>query len=105
VARRTVMGFDVSAIQILIVLVIALLVFGPKRLPELGKQIGRGIREIKSQMSAVTDDIKDTRDAARVSDIDVEAASVGSAADEPDDDLLDGVVVSGSAGPEPPQRS
>ena len=37
-------------IQILIVLVIALLVFGPKRLPEMGKSIGRGIREFKGRM-------------------------------------------------------
>jgi sec-independent protein translocase protein TatA len=45
--------FDISPIQILIVLVIALLVFGPKRLPEMGKSIGRGIREFKG---AILDD-------------------------------------------------
>jgi len=37
--------------EIAIVLVIALLVFGPKRLPELGQSLGRGIREFKGSIS------------------------------------------------------
>jgi sec-independent protein translocase protein TatA len=32
--------------------VIALIVFGPKRLPELGKSMGKGIREFKGSLSA-----------------------------------------------------
>lgn len=37
-------------LEIAIVLIIALLVFGPKRLPELGRSVGRGIREFKSSI-------------------------------------------------------
>ena len=37
--------------EIAIVLVIALLVFGPKRLPELGRSLGNGIREFKGSIS------------------------------------------------------
>lgn len=37
--------------EIAIVLVIALIVFGPKRLPELGRSLGRGIREFKGSVS------------------------------------------------------
>ena len=37
--------------EIIIVLVIALVVLGPKRLPEAGKSIGRGIREFKESVS------------------------------------------------------
>ena len=40
--------------EMLIILVIALLVFGPKKLPELGKSLGKGIREFKK----ATNDLK-----------------------------------------------
>lgn len=39
--------FDISPVQIMIVLAIALLVFGPKRLPEMGRNLGAGIRDFK----------------------------------------------------------
>jgi sec-independent protein translocase protein TatA len=37
--------------EILVVLIIALVVFGPKRLPELGKSLGRGIHEFKGSIT------------------------------------------------------
>jgi sec-independent protein translocase protein TatA len=37
--------FDISPVQIMIVLAIALLIFGPKRLPGMGRDLGRGIRD------------------------------------------------------------
>lgn len=43
--------FDFSPVQIIIVLVIALLVFGPKRLPEMGRNLGRSMREFKNSVS------------------------------------------------------
>ena len=42
---------NVGPLEIAIVLVIALVVFGPKRLPELGKSVGKGIREFKGSLS------------------------------------------------------
>jgi sec-independent protein translocase protein TatA len=36
--------------EIAIVLIIALIVFGPKRLPELGRSLGRGIREFRGSL-------------------------------------------------------
>ena len=42
---------NVGPLEIVLVLVIALVVFGPKRLPELGKSMGKGIREFKGSLS------------------------------------------------------
>jgi sec-independent protein translocase protein TatA len=50
---------DFSLWQIAIVLVIALIVFGPKRLPELGKSLGSGMREFKDSITGKSDDEDD----------------------------------------------
>jgi sec-independent protein translocase protein TatA len=42
---------NVGPLELAIVLVIALVIFGPKRLPELGKSLGRGMREFKDSIS------------------------------------------------------
>ena len=42
---------NIGPLEIVIVLIIALIVFGPKRLPELGKSMGKGIREFKGSLS------------------------------------------------------
>ena len=49
--------------EILVVLVIALIIFGPKRLPELGRSLGRGIREFRSSISGKDDKSKPELDA------------------------------------------
>jgi sec-independent protein translocase protein TatA len=46
--------------EILVVLVIALIVFGPKRLPELGRSLGKGIREFRGSVSGESEDEKDS---------------------------------------------
>ena len=38
-------------LEIVIILVIVLLIFGPKRLPDLGRSLGRGMREFKDSVS------------------------------------------------------
>ena len=42
---------NVGPLELAVVLVIALLVLGPKRLPEVGRSLGNGIREFKDSLS------------------------------------------------------
>ena len=63
---------DFSVWQIAIVLVIALIVFGPKRLPELGSSLGRGMRDFKDAITGDSDDDDDDEKAQRAK---LEAAS------------------------------
>ena len=44
--------------EILIVLVIVLVIFGPKRLPDLGRSLGSGMREFKDSVTGKGDDAK-----------------------------------------------
>jgi sec-independent protein translocase protein TatA len=45
------MPFGIGPLEIVIVLIIVLIVFGPKRLPDLGRSLGRGLREFKESVS------------------------------------------------------
>jgi sec-independent protein translocase protein TatA len=50
-----VVGDILQPTHLLFVLVIALLVLGPKRLPEVGRSLGRGLRDFRSAMSGEDD--------------------------------------------------
>ena len=41
--------------ELLLLGLVALLVFGPKRLPEMGRSLGKGMREFKESISSTTD--------------------------------------------------
>jgi sec-independent protein translocase protein TatA len=45
------MPFGIGPLEIIIVLVIVLLIFGPKRLPDLGRSLGSGMREFKDSVT------------------------------------------------------
>ena len=47
---------NIGPLEIVVVLIIALIVFGPKRLPELGRSLGKGIREFKDSVTGNDDD-------------------------------------------------
>jgi sec-independent protein translocase protein TatA len=48
--------FGVNIWEILILLLVALLLFGPKRLPEMGRSLGKGLREFKDSVTGKDDD-------------------------------------------------
>jgi sec-independent protein translocase protein TatA len=45
------MPFQVGPLELVVVLAIALIVLGPKKLPEVGRSLGRGMREFKDSLS------------------------------------------------------
>lgn len=45
---------DVGPLEIVMLLVLALLLFGAKRLPEIGRGLGTGLREFKDSVSGIT---------------------------------------------------
>ena len=53
----------IGPLELLIVLGIVLLIFGPKRLPGLGRQLGSGMREFKDSITGKGDDDDDDDDA------------------------------------------
>jgi sec-independent protein translocase protein TatA len=60
---------NIGPMELIIVLVIVLLIFGPKRLPGLGRQLGSGMREFKDSIAGKggrdEDDDDETADADR----------------------------------------
>jgi sec-independent protein translocase protein TatA len=49
---------QIGPLEILVVLIVALVVFGPSKLPQLGRQVGRGYREFRKFQQGIRDDIE-----------------------------------------------
>ena len=55
---------NVGAPELIVILVIALIVLGPKRLPEVGRSVGKGMREFRESLAGndePDDDVADDR--------------------------------------------
>lgn len=50
--------FGLGVPELVIILVIALVIFGPRKLPEIGQALGKGIREFKKSTSEIEDQVK-----------------------------------------------
>ncbi|MCP9488581.1 MAG: twin-arginine translocase TatA/TatE family subunit [Solirubrobacteraceae bacterium MAG38_C4-C5] len=55
------MPFNIGPGELIVVLIIALLVIGPKKLPDMAKSLGNGMREFKDSVSGISgkDDDRD----------------------------------------------
>lgn len=62
--------FNVGPGEIAVVFGVALLIFGPKKLPELGKSLGQGIGNFKKSLTDAQSEMK-----AAIKEADIEAAS------------------------------
>ena len=74
---------SIGPLELLIVLGIVLIIFGPKRLPSLGRQLGAGMREFKDSISRKSGDDDDEDDAGADSRRQATAA-LGRPEDEPE---------------------
>ena len=50
--------FGIGVPELLVILVIALVIFGPGKLPEIGHALGRGIRDFKKAFEGAEDEVK-----------------------------------------------
>jgi sec-independent protein translocase protein TatA len=50
---------DIGLPEIIIILAVALLLFGAKRLPEIGRGLGKGLREFKDATKGLTEEVKE----------------------------------------------
>ena len=56
---------NVGPMELIVILAIALIVLGPKRLPEVGKSLGKGMREFKDSLSGESERDDDERPAIK----------------------------------------
>ncbi|ALS29654.1 sec-independent protein translocase protein TatA/E [Paenibacillus sp. 32O-W] len=60
------MGSSIGVTGVILLVLVALLLFGPNKLPELGRAFGRTLREFKSGARELMDDDQDRKNEKRV---------------------------------------
>ncbi len=71
---------QIGPLEILVIFIVALIVFGPSKLPHIGRQVGRGFREFRKFQATLRDDIQD---AFREDDEEPEEAHIESGEPKP----------------------
>jgi sec-independent protein translocase protein TatA len=60
---------SIGPAELILIFVIALLVFGPKKLPEIGRSVGKALREFKKTSEEIKSRIEEEIDASEIKDI------------------------------------
>jgi sec-independent protein translocase protein TatA len=60
---------SIGPTELILIFVIALLVFGPKKLPEIGRSVGKALREFKKTSEEIKSRIEEEIDASEIKDI------------------------------------
>lgn len=50
---------DLGTQELIVIFIVAFLVFGPKKMPELGRTLGKGLRELKTAMRGLTETLEE----------------------------------------------
>lgn len=58
-----------QGIEWILIVVLALIIFGPKNLPKIGRAIGQSIRGFKEEVKGISDDVEDAADPQKESTI------------------------------------
>lgn len=66
--------FGIGPWELILILVIALVIFGPGKLPEVGQALGKGLKEFKKASNSVKESIKEEVAAANVEEQEVKPA-------------------------------
>jgi|SRR5215468_4506126 len=53
--------FGIGTPELLVILIVALIVLGPKRLPEVARALGKGLAELRRATSGITDELNEAR--------------------------------------------
>ena len=54
--------FNIGPMELIVVLVIALMVFGPKKLPEIGRTVGKSLREFRAASAQIRQEVRSGMD-------------------------------------------
>lgn len=91
--------------ELLVILVVVLIIFGPKNLPKLGKSLGQTVKGIREGMDEATDEVKSDASAAAdvvVEDSDSPVVEEGKKVAEAAEAVADGKKFCGACGAENP---